>query len=516
MRAVRWLAKDESGMTMGLAVIMIVLIGVMGAGLLTFVQRDLEAVIEVNKGQRAFELADAGVQLAKQHIKRDPRPAHYDLDDALSPIICNIFWDNPLAVDETLDILPGGTPYVDGNWSPGGGGVTKSNLDGVPSTNDSLTVEIQWLNPGAGPTDGCKAPVASPPEDHYFYRVTSTGEYNGAKRKIEAIYETYPIGVPEAFFTTSNVVIEGTTTVHNTSVFTTHTGESRITRAAGFAGIDRAYGRWADTGIPADPLSHPNPYNPTPRSLTPLGTVPGAAGLGTPGYITGDKVWGRDYDQNTNLLYPNYPNRFVMPASRAGNQITFPFDPNKQPDLDELKAEAMRQEAETGNDHYREIADPTGTTSLSSWPPDIPGTTTVVYYKFTGRASTVSWDVNRNSSDTILLRDALGEVIESCNGPLSQGVIVVENGSFTTQPSKALFRGIVIIRHGLFLNEGDYTDTGGRSTCMEGYANADGTIKLAGNVSPGNVLDIINPLETAGFFRVRQWSWRECYSTTCT
>jgi hypothetical protein len=511
---VRWLIRDESGMTMGLAVIMIVLIGVMGAGLLTFVQRDLNAVIEVNKGQKAFELADAGVQLAKQHIKRDPRPAHYDLDDLLSPTynaICDILGSNPLAVDETLDILPGGTPYVDGNWSPGGGGVSKSNLDGVPSTNDSLTVEIQYLNPAAGPTDGCKAPVASPPEDHYFYRVTSTGEYNGAKRKIEAIYETYPIGVPEAFFTTDDVEIKGEgTQVYNTSVFTTYTGESKIT--GGFTGVDKAYGRWADTGIPADPLSHPNLTNPTPRSLTPLGAIPGAAGLGTPGHITGNKVLGRDYDQNTNLAYPN---RFVMPNSRAGNQITFPFDPNKQPDLDELKAEAMRQEAETGIDHYREIADPPGETSLSDWPPDIPGTTTVVYYKFTGRASTVKWNVTRNMSDVVLIRDALGRVVEECNGPVSQGVIVVENGSFTTQPNKALFRGIVIIRHGLFLNEGDYTDTGG-SACMEGYANADGSIKLAGNLSPGNVLNLVNPLETAGFFRVRLWSWRECYSTTCT
>ncbi|MBA3790042.1 MAG: hypothetical protein H0X23_02215, partial [Rubrobacter sp.] len=51
--------RDETGMTMGLTVIMIVLIGVMGAGLLTFVSTDLNAVIEVNRGQRAMELADA-------------------------------------------------------------------------------------------------------------------------------------------------------------------------------------------------------------------------------------------------------------------------------------------------------------------------------------------------------------------------------------------------------------------------------------------------------------------------
>jgi hypothetical protein len=47
---IRQLARDESGITMGLTVIMIVLIGVMGAGLLTFVQNDLGTVIESNQG----------------------------------------------------------------------------------------------------------------------------------------------------------------------------------------------------------------------------------------------------------------------------------------------------------------------------------------------------------------------------------------------------------------------------------------------------------------------------------
>lgn len=41
MRTVRRFVKEESGMTMGLAVIMILLLGVMGAGLLTFVSREV-------------------------------------------------------------------------------------------------------------------------------------------------------------------------------------------------------------------------------------------------------------------------------------------------------------------------------------------------------------------------------------------------------------------------------------------------------------------------------------------
>ncbi len=59
-------------MTMGLAVITMVLIGVMGAGLLTLVVTDLHATIEANRGQRAFEMAEAGVEVAKARLAEDP------------------------------------------------------------------------------------------------------------------------------------------------------------------------------------------------------------------------------------------------------------------------------------------------------------------------------------------------------------------------------------------------------------------------------------------------------------
>src|SRR5215213_10663789 len=76
------LVRDESGMTLALAVMMIVLIGVMGAGLLAFVQNDLKSVIEVNRGQKAFDIAEAGVQAAKSHLRVDSFREHYDTDSA--------------------------------------------------------------------------------------------------------------------------------------------------------------------------------------------------------------------------------------------------------------------------------------------------------------------------------------------------------------------------------------------------------------------------------------------------
>ena len=69
-------------MTMALVVILIVLIGVMGAGLLTFVTRDLEGVAEAGRGQRASEAADAGIEAARSHLKSDDAlPASYDEAD---------------------------------------------------------------------------------------------------------------------------------------------------------------------------------------------------------------------------------------------------------------------------------------------------------------------------------------------------------------------------------------------------------------------------------------------------
>ena len=77
--------KEESGIALALAIIMIVLIGVLGAALLAFVQRDLEAVIKVNQGQRAFEIAEAGVQVAKQQLLLEKSIGEYDVDTGTDP-----------------------------------------------------------------------------------------------------------------------------------------------------------------------------------------------------------------------------------------------------------------------------------------------------------------------------------------------------------------------------------------------------------------------------------------------
>jgi Tfp pilus assembly protein PilX len=74
---IRRLLPEERGMALGLAIIVVVIVGVMGAGLLTFVATDLEAVVAVNRGEQAFELAEAGIEVAKAHLANDSSPADW-------------------------------------------------------------------------------------------------------------------------------------------------------------------------------------------------------------------------------------------------------------------------------------------------------------------------------------------------------------------------------------------------------------------------------------------------------
>ncbi len=116
--------REESGIALGLAIIMVALIGVMAAGVLTVVAADLEALVEANRGQQAFELAEAGIEVAKAHLAGDPSPS---------------------------------------DWSSG-----ELRLEGLDENAVAVTVEHD--------------------EESSLFRATSTGEYRGTKRRIEAVF----------------------------------------------------------------------------------------------------------------------------------------------------------------------------------------------------------------------------------------------------------------------------------------------------------------------------------------
>jgi hypothetical protein len=177
-------------MTLALALIMIVIIGAMGAGLLAFVNRDLYTVIEENKGQRAFEMADAGIAAAKRQLASSVDRTKYNGDNVTSGT-CG-------SDDYQWSALRCGTPK----------GLTLNNLDGDAATADSVNVTIEYQGVAGDPSE--------------YFKVISIGTFGNAKRKIEAIFKGVPpnaqltdlLGHP-LYYTPSSIKIEATTTTQD-------------------------------------------------------------------------------------------------------------------------------------------------------------------------------------------------------------------------------------------------------------------------------------------------------------
>ena len=128
MRTARRFVNDESGATMALAVIMIAVIGVMGAGLLAFATKDLETVVEENRGQAAFGVADAGIEAAKRQLK----------SDCLGGNTCSAHYDGV------------GTDDLQWSATPSKGGLWLKDLDGdgngAGGTSDRVNVQIKAID----------------------------------------------------------------------------------------------------------------------------------------------------------------------------------------------------------------------------------------------------------------------------------------------------------------------------------------------------------------------------------
>lgn len=73
----RRVVEEESGVALGLAVIVVVLVGVLATGLLTLVSTNLDATVEANRGRQAFEMTEAGVEVAKARLADDPGLTHW-------------------------------------------------------------------------------------------------------------------------------------------------------------------------------------------------------------------------------------------------------------------------------------------------------------------------------------------------------------------------------------------------------------------------------------------------------
>lgn len=467
--------RDESGMALGIAIFVMVIVGVMGAGLLVFVRNDLEAVVEVNQGQKALEAADAGVQAARRQL----------LSDATANATANIYDSNGANGDSPWSAVSGGR--------------------NLTFDTNAVNVRIQYLLPSDDPSeldDADRAPELTPlaadgvtrapdyPEPVDYFKITAEATAGDARRKIEAIYQTYDNGVPKGYYTPGDIEVKGSACIDSVSLFTLgnitipNNNAGGCTDASGnsigpIKGRDNAYSFWNNP-----------PFNTVARSVEDagfgaVGSVKAVNGAPSP------KAGTRDFDTNTCPKFVpdlNAPSSCVVPQ-----KMTFPFN-YALPDIDFLRDEALKQEAETGQNHYEEVN--ASTKDVDTWPTPPAGSDparTVVFYKFTtpNGSNNLKWKVGN-----------------SCSNPPVEGTLVIEGGSFSTTQHTTPLKGAVIVRGGLSTEEGASTDTGG-NTCLQGFINASGGITIAGSVKPTLPPDLAG--KRPGFYGIELWSWRELY-----
>jgi hypothetical protein len=507
----RRLMKEESGMAMAVAVMTMVIIGVMGAGLLVFVTRDLGSVIESNQGQKAFNLADAGVQAAKAHL------------------MTNAYYQNYDGVTNTSADPPNyESTWSCGIWDPIAKtcSATGMTLDLDPGSGSTVKVWIQYLQPATTPAQandltGVYAPEVTPagqanyPIGKDYLKVISQSTVGQTKRKIEAIYNTYSLDAPRAYLTQGSIKIAGGANVKNISLFALR--DVTFEGSATVSGKDLAYGKWAATSDlpnllynPPYNVSFPNRFNNKPRGSD-------AAGIGAVRDIgNADELAGRDYDVDPNpgAVFSSTNPQFVQTPSnpQSSSQITFPFNPDtNQPSLEDLASAAQAQTGDgIGGSNYYEVTASTdmrenGVAGTGPRWPNNSSISTVVYVKFTNGASPTSNVLTWNLSGNCGNLDAIPPVPPN---PLPvRGTLVVENGTVKTSNSnKRPLKGVVIVR-GVPPDPSHpaYESTG--NSCMQVFVNASGDIKLAGSVTPGT----LERGNAAGTFGLNLSSWRELY-----
>ena len=491
------LARDESGMTMGLAIMMILLISVMGAGLLTFVSRDLNSVIEENRGQRAFELADAGIEAAKRQLASEVVTGDYD--------------------GEAPDI----------QWSLLNGGLTLEDLDDL-GTTDRVNVTIDYITADKD------------------FRVVSTGTYGDpprqAKRRIEAIFGAPDLGTTDddnsarptyytpssilidgpgvgvkgiSMFSQKDIIIEDTTplTPYSISNFSTEYDSNTGTLAA-IPGTREELCDW-NSVVRENPTCFPDPvpgddddgldnYNTVSRmngtskynrvgfaaegklcgypaqpagSPTPFGTC-GAAGSAADGRYGYDSLTTPKFVAKEKLDPPLDPKTDANPTGT----ITYPF-PRYRP-----KPEAFKERAENPNTEEGETG--------AYW----EGSPTDPTWGLT--PSTPSKVVFVDAQNQTLTFDPDGNPTPTAGGPEYKGIIIVWCGELMQNQN---FRGIILNLYGDIGpdntecrspegepegNVGTYTNNGNSCKCWV-YAEG-GTPTRAGIIlRPGSSADFL-------------------------
>lgn len=474
------LIKDESGIAMGLAVIVVLLVGVMGAGLLVFVRNDLEAVVEVNQGQNAFDAADAGIQAAKRELLSDACPESYDGSGAGAED------DQNACADST-----------ESDWSYAA--VAGENADAgkvLDFDGKQVEVGIRWLVPASTDSETQEegfTPVkeGNYPENREYFEIESAGnsENGDARRKVEAIYYTSNLNVPNAYYTPENIEFKGNVSVSGVSFFA---GGNIEGSQSGSVTFDRdsstIYGDWDTTQFES-----PSDYNTEPREDE-LGNDMDGAGLGAEGLICNnncsDSVADGVYDYDSTTDDRGSGKKFIRKdppdGPQTSSEISYPFVPSNSIeeifDIQFLREEAQRQNNYEGSPVY--IDD-------GNYPSDSDDQT-VFFVDAQGDTGDLEYRVNTGDDSN-----------------KAEGIIVVKDGNLKISNSSNGFKGVIIIT-GNGTDTGFYRSIG--NTTVEGFVVSDGNMILRGDVAPLAAGDFTN---RPGFYGVDLWSWRECYSEAC-
>ncbi len=563
---IRRFARDESGITMAVTVFMVVLIGVMGAGLLTFVMSDLKSVIEVNKGQKAMDIAEAGAQAAKAHLRQDSFREHYDTDtdganDCVSPSGIRVGKENwgkatyhwepdptPATSNPgecfTLVNNPANdttTPWPEnyGVTRTLGGGRFHVTIECFKQAPYALTATTDpSCVGGAG-----DAPVSTTnPSDTKFFKITSTGydtaAGDGAVRRIEAVYTTSKrTYAPIAYWSPGDIQFNGTRCVSKMSFFSGRNIEGvtagsgcgppnpfgsgkmiahrppTTTLVDGLPPADAIYGHWKNT------------YNPTMRrdaSGNPI-TKPGFGALGlicvssscstasdsvADGYNDYDSTTGTDSTRANNAsLRKQY--KFVSTITDPTTQITFPFEKgNALSDPSTLVDPGLLEEMRWTSDSQKSCYSAVGTCTRTTTNP----------LNIDNNGGGIPWP----GPGTVFFVDGADVIFKQATTPKPEGMIIVRNGNFSFSSSSSGFKGVIIVIGNGNLkadgtcdsvnsstNKGYYKQAG--SGQLDGYVAASGCMEINGNVSPSTSIDFTT-LNT--FYDVKLWSWRERYQVT--
>jgi hypothetical protein len=390
---IRRFVEEESGVVMGLAVIMIVLIGVMGAGLLTFVATDLNTVVEVNQGQKAFEMADSGVQAAKKQLFLASDPKLYDGGNAGS--------------------------VEDSQWSYAKGGMNLS-LDG-----NTVNVKIR--------------DTSTP--DRTSFTVISEGKVGQARRKIEAVYTTTGVSGIPAYYAPGDINLQNSTSNNAISGMSFFSGRNIILKDFDFSqyGSNSASIK-IQTGV-RDPLGDWNqpPWNTVGRTKD--GVSFEDVGFAAEGYIC----------KSTSCPIPDDDPAIIAGPSDSGyDQIisdgVYGYDRTTGSKGNQLKFVEKIPPHKNPNDPG------TITYPFPRREPNIEGLLTIArsggIHKYTNMGSSPNWDnlYTNSPDDRVVFIDANGNDVQlsfSNSSRRAQGILVVRCGNLTIEDEE--FTGVVLV-----------------------------------------------------------------------